>query len=363
MRWAKREMGRPRFPLCSSSIPALAPEELGLQPGDLELSRASSDGDPRLRGMLAEIYGVSPDEVLVSHGATLAFFLFAAALLSPGDRVLFESPGYRPLADAVTALGAELVFVERPAAEGFAIDPERFRRAMDRRTRLIVLTDLHNPSGRKLDRERLEELVRVAAGGGAHLIVDEVYLEALPAGEARGARMLGGNVITVNSMSKVYGLPGLRIGWGLAPRELVRRALEINDYLAIEPSSLSEAAARRALERREWILARTRAIAAQGWGIVSRWLAGRPELECVAPAGGIICFPRLGSGIEVNELVRRASREEETLVVPGAFFGAPGHFRLGFGVPPEVLRPGLERLGRVLDALAGSSRGRGGPAS
>jgi aspartate/methionine/tyrosine aminotransferase len=230
-------------------------------------------------------------------------------------------------------------------------------RALTDRTRLIVITSLHNPSGVMASREALEEVGRLAARRGAHVLVDEVYLEsafAQPGGQAprvTPAATLGDVFISTSSLTKAYGLAGLRCGWALAApavAERIRRARDIVDGTGAFPP---EAMAVVAFEHLDRFAARARRILEPNFALVRAFLDSRPELEYVVPAGGTVVFPRLHGAADAEPFIDRLRHEEQVGVVPGRFFQAPAHFRLAFGGVSETLRGGLERIGRMLDGM------------
>jgi aspartate/methionine/tyrosine aminotransferase len=299
--------------------------------------------------------------VALARGGSEANFLVMAALLARGDRVLIERPCYEPLYRAAELLGAEIDWLERRFEDAYRVDPERVAAALTPRTRLIVLTSLHNPSGVFLDEETLVE-VGEAAAVGAYVLVDEVYQEFLAG--VRPAFQGCDRFISTNSLTKVYGLSGLRCGWVLAPRQVARQVRLVSDYVNPEGVLLGEMAAAAAFERIELLDERSRALMRANRRLLDQFLALAPDyVECVPPDAGSICFPRLrqGSGEQLAELLRE---KYDTSVVDGRFFAAPAgsaagdcarHVRISISNETEVVREGLSRVRQALADLASAS--------
>jgi hypothetical protein len=347
MEWAKTHSGA-RFNLASSGIEAFPLAELGpFEP--LEISGPSGYGYPPLQQALARKAGVDPDWVVHATGASLANLLALAATTQPGDEVLIEEPTYALLPDAARWLRLELRRFPRRAENGFRVDPRDVLAALSPRTRLIVMTNLHNPSSALVPRETLSEIGAAARSLGARVLVDEVYLEALAVlgRPVTSAAQLGAEFVVTSSLTKAYGLSGLRCGWAIAEPDLARRMWRLDDLFGVIPAHPAERLSVVALERLERPAARARRILEANAARFGAFLAARPELECAPVGGGMIAFPRLRDG-DVEGLCERL-RRDETTVVPGRFFGAAQHFRLSIGCATETLGGGLERLGRALD--------------
>lgn len=355
MAWAKTQ-SRARFNLAMSNMSPYPLAELGATIDDLEINGPSTYGYPPLQAALAAKCEVAEDCVLAAIGTTQANHLAMAALLAPGDHLLIELPVYEPMVALARQLGAEVGFFERRADRGFGIDPEEVASRVTPRTRLIAVTDHHNPSGAALDEETIAALVDVARRSGARLLVDEIYREmewvegdrSRPG--IRSAFHLGPEVVVTTSLTKAYGLSGLRCGWVLAEPALIERLWELADLFVGIPAHPAELLSVIALGQMEKIADRVRGILAANRPLLESFLDGRDDLEVVRPRYGTIAFPRWTGG-DVEPLCALLRAKYETAVVPGRFFGAPEHFRLGIGGSTEDLRAGLERLGAALDEL------------
>lgn len=352
--WAHRHLGGDPLPtgLAASNAPHLAPSDLGLTLDGLPWTSTSSRGTPELAAALSERYGVPRERVLVTAGCTMANFLVAAACLGPGRVALVEAPGYEPLARIGRGVGARVARLRRRSEDGWRVTPDRLDRAL-RRTgaRLVVLTNLHNPSGRSIPAEEVEDLGAVARHRGARILWDEIYREGMAEPAPPAAVLDPRSAISTASMNKVYGLAALRVGWALAPEPVVRRARRVADYFYPSNPPLMEHLAVRALERLEDLRARSLALSARNRRIVAEWMATRDDLEWSQPEGGFVGFARFRRpGMDSHLLEARLLLYGRTLVAPGHHFGEPRGFRLGLGTREETtLRDGLEALADALD--------------
>ena len=353
MEWAKLH-SHARFNLATSGVKSLPLSELLIRLEDLELSRPGSYGYEPLQACLAKKCGVAPECVVAATGTSMANHLALAALVDPSDEILIEHPTYELLLTTAEFLGARIRRFPRRFEDGFRIDPRTVERAMTPQTKLIVLTNLHNPSGARTDDATLRELGEIARRAGARVLVDEVYLEAAFDSPARSAFHLGDHFVATSSLTKVYGLSGLRCGWILAAPELAERMWRLDDLFGVIPAHPAERLSVIALDHLEEIAAQVRSLLAKNRALLERFLDSRNDLIAVRPEAGTIVFPRL-AGCSVDRLCALLREKYETSVVPGRFFEMPEHFRLGIGGDTEELAEGLRRLGAALDELAAHS--------
>lgn len=356
LRWAKEHQGRARYSLTCSNMRPVTLTELGLGLDDVAIASGDPDGYEPLKAVVAEQFGVSPAEVFIGSGATgCNFVAFAAALDEaaggPGH-VLCETPGYTCLDDAVRPFGAAVETFARPYDSGFAIDCDDLRRRLRPETRLVVVTNLHNPSGAALRPAELVELAKLAEGHRCRVLVDEVYRDFVDEAASPMARRYGGRMTSVTGLSKVYGLSGLRVGLLFADAAFVRRCYRIVDYLAGSNSVPGDAIAAAALRRRARLVERARSIAAPALARVRAHVETDDLLEWAAPPAGIIAFPRIRRPVDTMALADYLEREYDLGVTPGDLFGLPGHVRLGFGLAePEELEEALRRFRAGIRAM------------
>jgi hypothetical protein len=341
MHWAKFKTPV-RFALTGSEVPHFRLDSLGIDVPDLELDGASHPRYAPLREAIARRYGVAPDQVVAADGTSMANFLAMATLIEPGDEVLIEHPTYEPILGVASFLGAQIKRFERKAPH-FRLDPDAVRAAMSDKTRLIALTNLHNPSGAVAEEAELRAIAEL----GPRVLIDEVYLDA--AGR-RSAVHLGPQFVCTNSLTKVYGLSGLRCGWILAEPELAERMWRLNDLFGVNQAHPAERLACIAFDRLEEVIGETPAMLARNRAAFNAFVAGRDDLQCMPAEHGITAFPRWAGG-DTDRLDALLRERYDTSVVPGRWFEAPEHFRVGFGYSTDVLEEGLRRLGAALDEL------------
>jgi aspartate/methionine/tyrosine aminotransferase len=343
-----------RYNLATSGVMGYPLAELPVRLQDLEINGPTVYGYEPLQDRLARKSGVSPECVVASTGTSMSNHLALAATLEPGDDVLIEEPTYELLLSTARYLGASVRRFPRRFEEGFRVDPEEVAKRVTPRTRLIVLTNLHNPSGALLNTDVLTPVGEIARSAGARVLVDEVYLETLLDRPEPSAFHLGKHFLTTTSLTKAYGLSGLRCGWILAEPELAERIWRLNDLFAATPAHPAELLSVIALDHLDRIAARAKTLIENNRRKLDTFLDSRSDLECFRPEFGTVVFPRLRRG-SVDELYELLRSKYETSVVPGRFFEMPEHFRVGIGGDPEMTAEALLRLGRALDEFGAAA--------
>lgn len=347
--WAKTR-SQARFSLATSGIINYSMVDLGATIEDIEISGPSWYGYEPLQQALAAKCGVAIENVVAATGTSMANFMAMAAILDPGDEAVIERPAYDPLVSAAAFLGANVKRFERRFEEGFRVDPGEVERAVTNRTRLIAMTNLHNPTSALVDNETLRQIGEIARRAGARVLVDEVYLEALFDQSPGSAFHLGPEFVTTGSLTKAYGLSGLRCGWILAEPELAKRLWRLNDLFGNIPAHPAERLSVIALKNLDAIGARARALLERNRPLLDQFLDSRDDLDTIRPRLGTVVAPRVRRG-RVDELCSLLLEKYETSVVPGAFFEMPDHIRIGIACDSEMLAAGLERLGAALDEM------------
>ena len=350
MAWAKTRRAA-RFDLAISNVLGCSIEDLPGATGALALQGRNDDGYAPLLDAIAARYGVGLGQVTSAQGASGANFLVFAALLQPGDDVLVERPGYDPLLGAPRLLGANVVRFDRTFEDGYALDPDRVASALTPRTRLVIITSPHNPSSVVADAAALREVGRIAAARGAYVVVDEVYLDATHAAVPTAATF-GDEFIVTSSLTKSYGLAALRCGWVLSSEDVALRLRRARDVVDGTGSIVAERLSVLAFEHLDALRTRAHALLATNRNMLQSFLATRPDLDCVEPRGGTVAFPRVRGLADTTRFAERLLVERETAIVPGRFFDASAHFRLGFSGETGTLQNGLDRLSAALDARA-----------
>jgi aspartate/methionine/tyrosine aminotransferase len=348
MHWAKFK--RPvRYALTGSEVPHFHLDRLGVNIADLDMDGASHPRYAPLRERIAARYGVSVENVVAADGTSMANFLAMATLIAPGDEVLVEYPAYDPILGALSFLGASINRFERKATEGFRLDPAEVERQLSSSTRLIVITNLHNPSGSLADEEDLRAIGDLASKVGARVLIDEVYLDAAVPPRASAVH-LGPEFVCTNSLTKVYGLSGLRCGWILAEPELAERMWRLNDLFGVNQAHQAERLACIAFDRIAAVIGDNPALLDRNRALFNAFVNGRSDVECERAEHGITAFPRWAGG-DAQRLDDHLHERYDTAVVPGRWFELPDHFRIGFALPTDEFEEALSRLGRALDDL------------
>lgn len=350
--WAK---ARPRvtWDLAASNLLGCALADTPWAHGALQLTAVNDEGLPGLVEAIAARYGLPASCVGTATGASGANFLAFAALVDPGDEVLVERPGYDPLVGAPRLLGARVTRFDRRFEDGYRLDPAAVERAVSPRTRLVVVTNLHNPSGVAAAAADLAAVGQIAARVGARVLVDEVYLDTARHGAAASAAALGEPFVVTSSLTKSYGLAGLRCGWVVGAPDVIARVRRARDVVDGTGAVPAEAIAAAAFAHLEALAARARSLLDRNFARVQQTLGGAHNVEWVAPSGGTVAFPRLRGRPDAAGFVERLQIHHHTAVVPGHFFDAPTHFRVGFGGHPDIVAHGLAALALALEREGG----------
>lgn len=352
MRWAKLYSGA-KHNLATSGMANLPLAELGVEADQLEINGPDAYGYPPLLEAIAARYQVDRENVVSAMGTSLANYLALAAATDPGDELLIEQPTYDPILSVARYLGLEIRRFARPVEKQFGVDLEDLERNLSPRTRVIALCNLHNPSGALIDDSVLREIADLARKHGAYVLVDEVYREMLFEAQPQSAFHLDPErFIVTSSLTKAYGLSGLRCGWVLAPPELVKRMWSLHDIHAGTYPFIAEALSVVAFEKLPQIAAKMKAMLDENRRLLREFLNGRGDLEYFWPEYGTVVFPRLKQG-NVDEFCNLLRNDFNSSVVPGKFFEMPDRFRVGVGIPTEQVRAALEQLGAALERYRG----------
>lgn len=347
MHWAKLSSGA-KYNLAVSGVLDYPLSGLPVTINDLEIGGTGPYGYKPLMERLAAKTGAPEESIVYTLGTSMANYVALAALIERGDEVLIEQPTYDPLLAILHHLGAKVERFERRPDKGFRVGLGEMERRIGRKTKLVVLCNLHNPSSAFTDDDTLQTIGEMAAKVGARVLVDEVYLEAIFDRPWRSAFHLGPNFITTNSLTKAYGLSGIRCGWILAAPDLCKRMWQIVDITYGSPVHPAEQLAIVALDHLSRVRDRARSLLDTNRAIVNGMLKSRPELDCEPSEVGTTVFPRLKRG-RVADFVKLLREDFETSVVPGEFFEQPQHFRLGFCGTTETVREGTARVAAALD--------------
>ena len=350
LEWAKLQSAAP-WNLATSGVHPATLADIGGLPDSMPLTGPNAYGYAPLLERIAAHYLVHPSQVVTATGCSMANFLALAALVEPGDEVLVERPTYEPLLLAALRLGAAVTRFDRGAPDGFSLDADAVIAAITPRTRVVVLANPHNPSSQLASTGTLRRIGDAAHRVGARVMVCETYLDAVFADPPGSCVHLGPAFVSTSSLTKVYGLSALRCGWVIADAGLVDRIWRLNDlYGNVQPFVMDWLAA-AAFDRLPALAARSRALLDVNHAAFAEWAVGREDLAFTMPAWGTtVCArpTRVGADRLCDELRARYG----VSVVPGRFFEAPDHVRIGLCGETAALQEGLSRIGECLAALS-----------
>lgn len=347
MRFAKLDTSA-RYGLASSGVADCALADLDLAIDDLALHGPNSYGYVPLVERIAGRFAIDSVHVVTAAGASFANHLAMAAILSPGDEVLVEDPTYELLVSTLGYLQADIRPVVRRPGDGWSLDANAVAARLTPRTRLVVLTNLHNPTAALADEAAIEAIARAADKVGALVLIDEVYLELMfRSGKTRTAFRPEGNIVVTSSLTKAYGLSGLRCGWILAPTILAQKMRRLNDLFASLPPHMAERMSVIAFDRLPALRTRANTMIDANRAAYRELLGGHPGLDQVIFDQGTTVFPRLTAS-DGDDFFERLMTRFDTSVVPGRFFGRPDHIRIGLAGDIAMTRQGLERIAEAL---------------
>ena len=347
MNWSKTQSGA-RFNLATSGVAPFPLRELPVHLDTLEINgRDNGYGYPPLQKAIAAHHGVDPECVVESAGTSMANHLAMASIIEPGDEVLIEHPAYGPILDVAHYLEASVKRFRRIDQTGWAIDPKAVRDCITPKTRLIVITNLHNPTSALTPDWVLQEIGDIARSVGALVLVDEVYLDAVYEGTPRTSFHLGPEFVVTSSLTKVYGVSGLRCGWILAPPDLASRMRKLNDLYSATPVYLGQLLAVAVFEHLNRLREKARRIVEADRKLLRDFFIKHSGLSAVWTDWGTTSFVQLEKG-NADDFLERLRSQFDTSAVPGRFFEMPDHFRIGMGVNTEMFAEGLNRIGRAI---------------
>jgi len=346
MYWSKME-SRARFNLATSGVASFPFRELPIDLKKFEINGDNSYGYARLQDAIAAHHRVDPDCVVESAGTSMGNHLAMAAIIDPGDEVLIEHPTYGPILDIAHYLEGNVKRFRRREENGWAIDPAEVRSCVTPKTRLFVITNLHNPTSVLTPDSVLREIGDVARSIGALVLVDEVYLDAVYENTPRTSFHLGPEFVVTSSLTKVYGVSGLRCGWILAQVDLAWKMRRLNDLYSATPVHPGELLSVVAFQHLSLLRERARRIVDSDRKLLRDFLKQQSNVCAVSTEWGTTSFPRLVNR-NADSFLKRLRSEFDTSAVPGRFFEMPDHFRIGMGVNTGMFAEGLNRLNQAL---------------
>jgi aspartate/methionine/tyrosine aminotransferase len=349
LNWVKERYPAVRINLSASGMPAPPESVVPLAEAGRALEIADTKGFEPLFRRIAAHLGVPKDRVLAVPGCTYAMHLATRAVVGPSDEAVLETPTYELLQRILEAHGARPVRFERRAADGFDVQVGEVARAVTPRTKAILLTSPHNPSGRLLSPAAVDGLARLAADRDLRVVADEVYLDFHPRNRRSYPSLaaVSERFVVAGSLTKAHGLSGLRLGWVAGPPDVIAEAWRWQEILADRVPALDAQAACVAFDRMTALQERAWAAYERGFPKVRAWAEGQ-GLEILDPGAGITTLVRLPAGVDSHALATRLFEAARVLVPPGEMFGLPGWLRISFAIPDEALREGLDLVAAAI---------------
>jgi aspartate/methionine/tyrosine aminotransferase len=342
--------------LAESSVSDLTFSELNLQLADLKLEYIPHRGHNGLRQMIGEeAGGLHKDQVLLTNGAAGALFIINTALLTPQDHLIVIRPNYATNIEVPVTIGCSISYIDLQPEAGWRINIPAIEAAITPATRLISITTPHNPTGMTMTGEELQALIAIAEERNLYLLVDETYRDTCFKTPYPVAASLSKKVISVSSLSKAFGLPGLRMGWLITQEEeLMEQFLAAKEMICISNSALDEAVAFQFYQQKEKFAAAINQKAMENYQLLAIWLQRETSLEYVLPQGGVVCFPRFRQpeSIDIARFYDTLLQQHKTMVGPGHWFAMPDtYMRIGFGWPgKQAFEQGLMHISASIKA-------------
>jgi aspartate/methionine/tyrosine aminotransferase len=354
--WLLHNAPRARYNLAFSNINGVTVEEFKectqfSLPDDFDLGVNAQYGADELKRTLGLFYHCKPSNIVTTTGASEANFLVFSSLFDQGDEFIVEQPGYQPLWSTPEMLGARRINWPRMFDHRFGVDLETLNNLITEKTKLIIMTNLHNPSGVFTDQELIKEIAQIAAEHHAYVLIDEIFLDG---SFLRRASSYGiSNVIVTSSTTKIYGFGGFHTGWIIAPSEIAIKCQQLKAHSTGASSYISEVVSAHILsESREYLLTRFQRRAKTNFDIIKKWISEHAEFfEWVEPDGGLMCFPKYSLDISSLELCNYLFDTEQLLINPGIFFNQEGFLRISYYCDEQSLQSALDALERGLQNL------------
>ena len=338
------------YDIGESGIKYFSFHDLDIDLSKVELRYGHHKGAPELRELIASGFpGLSSSQVAVTNGSSESIFSVVASLVGTKDHVIVEAPNYPSLYEVPYSLERDVSLYFLEYEEDFKLNLEKLTREIKPNTKLISLTHPNNPTGSTITETQLKDLVSLVEAKGLYLLMDETYRDLSFDASLPLAATLSPRVISVSSLSKAYGVPGIRMGWIAADETIIDSVRAVREQITICNSAISEKIAFSIYEKKEEFIHKAKEILLGNLDIVKDWIETRKDVEWIVPSGGVVGFPRLIGNDSSEGLCRLLIEKYRTFVVPGYCFKMPRHFRLGFGGDKEEVVNGLNRLGNALD--------------
>jgi len=354
--WLLANASKARYNLAFSNVSGVTMEEYQKHSGfsvpkDFDLGVNSQYGAPELKNMLSALYNCEPDAIVTTTGASEANFLVFSSLLKKGDEFIIEQPGYQPMWLTPEMLGARKVLWPRSFENKFRVDIESLQSRITRKTKLVVLTNLHNPTGVFTDQKTIKKIATIADEYGVYVLIDEIFLDGSFITQPSSFGIP--NVIVTSSATKIYGLGGLHTGWIVGPKKVVESFQKLKAHSTGASSFMSEIMTAHILHNaRAPLIKRFQRRSKANFEYLRKWMNRHREwFTWVEPDGGIICFPKYFMGISSIEFCTYLLETQKLLVNPGVYFNTEGFIRISYGCSTSQLQDALDALEEGMQRL------------
>lgn len=319
---------------------------------DLKLAYCDHLGKIELRELLVDNYqNLKSENVLLTNGAAGALFIVSTSLLGKEDHLIVVSPNYANNIETPELIGCEITKVEVAFENGFKLDINQIEKNIKENTKLISLTTPHNPTGTVLTKDEIDSLIQLANKHNLYLLFDETYKGLTDSDDLPFLAELSDKIISVSSLSKTYGLPGIRIGWLMTQdKQLNEKFLAAKEQIHLTNSILDEEVAYQFLKHKNQFFPAIQAHVKENFKVLKEWIEGHEYISWVEPKGGVVCFPKLDDNVNLNLFYLTLNQELHTWVGPGHWFGlSDAFFRVGFGWPSkEEFKGGLNNIDKAI---------------
>ncbi|MBA4313668.1 MAG: aminotransferase [Chlorobiaceae bacterium] len=346
MRWAKSNF-HARYNLANSGLMSYKLSQLPVQINDLELTGSHHYGYEPLLYEIEKKYNVPKDNIFTTLGTSFANFMALSVLFEPGAEILIEHPTYELIISAAEYIGYKVKRFYRRFEDGFQIDIHSLKKDITPKTKLIVLTNLHNPSSVYTDDDTLKEIGKIAKSVGAYVFVDEVYLDSAFNLSPRSSFHLDDNFIVTSSLTKVYGMSGIRCGYVFAERELIKKMWLLNDLFYVKHAYAAEQLAVIAFKYLREITEWSKDVLSKNHAELNLFMQKQNELEAITPGYGTTLFIR-SKNVDSDQLSDILIKHYDTAITPGRFFEIPQFFRIGLGCEPCDFAEGIARVRQAI---------------
>jgi len=339
----------PKYNISFSDMIPSTLSDVGIKFEEADLGKTSVHGSLELRKLLGGHADVPPENVIVTSSCSEANLDVCASMLRPGDEAIVVMPNYPPLRDLPIGVGAKTKLFWLNPEDDFQLDLKALRKALTKRTKLVIMTNLNNPTSSMVTADQLEELAAMADKGDFHVFCDETFKELAFEKQPPSAGTFGERMIVTNTMSKVYGMGALKVGWIFADGTAKSRILNFTEYNTVSPPYLSELIAIEVMKNKKKFVERARGILNRNRPIVQEWLERNEKVHWNDRGMGNIAFPKVDANIDLLAAV--LLKKYSTVIAAGKYFGVPDRFRLGFGRDAEGLAAGLENFDKAMKVL------------